>query len=194
MSSSRDITTIIEGIHLRYLENNFDLRSTAHERISSCKIIPDLVNKDKEIKTLFELKSKTYPINNNKNANILQFAWWYFRGYQIAEYERFSKETGIPVYMILMIATTNNHPTTVKVLTEKIFLERQIYVVPLSVHELVKASDKEPVHEINRGGKKLGLNRLIDAYEFSEYNIKKGTLFLEKNSLESLEKYFGMIQ
>ena len=143
--------TKLEGIHLRYLKKQFQLKKgkTFPNREKTARF--DLMSLDEKI--VFEMKSRAYPFRDPKERR-LQHAWWGPHTYQIKDYKRICQEQDLEIYFIFILGHAYHHPRQVTNFTERLFEKREIYVLPWTVGELCVNPNKKRVdigiNKINR--------------------------------------------
>ena len=180
MLSSSSVKNHLENLHLRYLCENFDLERCPVQQYQNRVIQPDLINCD----AIFELKTRMYPQvqNGARKRPISDFAWWKLNMAQIQDYEGYTQNTDLIFFWILLIGQAKNASTEMKTVSERLILQRDIYVLPWDAHNLVEVAPS--------GDKHLGLSRVKRNFEFSIIDILKGCLYLENTIKPLLEDIF----
>ncbi len=173
----------LEKIHLAYLLANFRLELFPYEELS-VNLYPDLRGvDDNAVSTLFELKSRTRPLEiEGRKRYPSDYEWWKLDPKQCKSYYDLSKVIGLDPYWIFMMADIPKKSTLLEELSESIVLRREMWVAPWDSYEGVLPSPK--------GEYNFGLNRLLKRYSFNTFPGENSTLHIAKTITERVKHYF----
>jgi len=171
----------IEKIHLEFLCENFKLR----------RALPSISPKGYEFdltadKNLFELKSRTFPKNQNghyKKRPKSDYEWWKCEVKQTEVYEHWAKVNEYSLYWLFLRGDTQKSLTQINSLNEDSIIKREIYLLPWKTYNIVNPDARGTARHI-------GLTKIKRNYDFESKEINKGIIHLEKSNASLLKKYF----
>jgi len=167
----------LERIHLLYLVENFAFMILTVD-MSFVDFKPDLVGLG-EKDTLFELKTRVYPVNQSgeRKRPKSDFAWWPLEMTQIRRYERYAESHGSEIFWLLILGYSNCEVREIK--SEGAFYQRDIYVVPWEIYKPIAA----------RNQTHIGLNTLV-RLELQRYDIGSCSVYIDRTVSEKVGRYF----
>jgi len=168
------VKTRVDGVHKNYLCSTFRLQREIPPGIELGDSRPDLYSIETPT-SIFELKSRTYPINqtSKRKRPISDFGWWALSQKQINDYEKISRKNSVKLFWILVLGKTDVPVSDLSEISEAAYKEREIWVVPWETYQLVECTPARHRH--------LGLNRLRENYDFSQHTGKKHTMNIESS-------------
>ncbi|MBN1645030.1 hypothetical protein JW851_03255 [Candidatus Woesearchaeota archaeon] len=186
MQDVNSVKSQIEQVNIAYLCKNFTLIPFSYEIIQEEGVKPDLYGPGENGKPqcIFELKSRTYPKNQTGRIRPkTDYEWWRADAQQIRDYETLAEKLGIDLVWVFVLSYVSKPLTRTDKISETIIREREIYIVPWKVHELVSITPK-------RGVKNMGLSKIKKQYKFIYQTVKKGKLLIAKNIEERVKEFF----
>ena len=176
----------IEKVHIRYLCKEFDLLTTKNSNLEKSEGVPDLIGKEHDglVKSIFELKSKNYPLIQRSERQRPKEDFEYYRlvNSQIEFYEQRINSQNVSAYWIFIIGETYKEPSLINYLDEKKILKRDIYVLPWNMHEQIHLTKTDHKH--------ISLKKINNQFSFLEEELVKGKVFLEESIVDKVKDYF----
>jgi hypothetical protein len=189
----QSVKNLIEPVHLRHLCHNFSLTTRDLLQIEDFQF--DLFSKD--ARAMFELKSRLFPFREPESRGKLQYAWFSPHTYQIEEYQKACEGLGVDAYFIFMLGYTSHylsHYDPDKI-DHRMILARETFILPWDVAKLSVTPDDKPQ-------KAIGLNKILEYYEFTERHfgrmvqlneeipVHKNRVYIAKTIEDKVGSYF----